>query len=169
MGSYYDKLRAQKDEYDYPYNNGHDNYSYNNGYENSLWGKKQKNKLTSGPFFTPLAVKFLLIGFKNLANKTSTVYVSVHACRDTTPYPATPPEIEIFFKKVTIPAGNCAVIKFDAGPTTFQGNNMLRVAVEGDIDKSGEKVVVALSGVEEDGRTAVSMVFKHEEFIEFDD
>lgn len=139
---------------------------------------KNRKKLTSGPFFVPSidrtpqgAVEFLLIGFKNLANKTSTVHVSVHACRDITPFPATPPEIEIFREKVTIPAGNCAVIKFDAGPTTFQAHNMLRVAVEGDIDKDGEKVVVTLSGgKEEDGRIVIaSMVFKHEEFIELDD
>ncbi|MGM0900355.1 MAG: hypothetical protein ACQEXB_04465 [Bacillota bacterium] len=45
---------------------------------------------------------------------------------------------------------------------------MLRVAVEGDIEKDGEKIVVALSGGREDGRTAVAMVFKHEEFIELD-
>lgn len=93
-------------------------------------GIKSQNKLTSGPFFVPLAVDFLLIGFKNLANKTSTVNVSVHACRDITPFPATPPEIEIFREEVTIPAGNCAVIKFDAGPTTFRGNNMLRETLD---------------------------------------
>jgi hypothetical protein len=134
-------------------------------------------KLTSGPFFVPLsidgtpqgAVEFLLIGFKNLANRTSTVHLSVHNCRDITLYPATPPEIEIFRETVTIPAGNCAVLRLNAGPTTFSGNNMLRVAIKGDTDEDAEGIVVALSGGKADGRTAVSMVFKHEDFIELDD
>ncbi|WP_332634143.1 hypothetical protein [Halalkalibacter flavus] len=140
---------------------------------------RPQNRLTSGPFFVPLsidgdpeegAVDFLLIGFKNLARLPSTVDVSVHVCRDLDLFPATPPEIEIFRQDdVTIPAGNCAVLKVDSGPGTFTGNNMLRVVVEGDIDKDGDRIVVALSGGNEDGRTAVSMVFKHEEFIEFDD
>ncbi|PMC35884.1 hypothetical protein CJ195_16625 [Bacillus sp. UMB0899] len=134
-------------------------------------------KLTSGPFFVPLsidgtpsgAVEFLLIGLKNLANITSTVKVSVHVCRDVELYPSTPPEIEICHQIVKIPAGNCAVLRLDAGPCTFQGNNMLRVAVEGDIEKDGNKIVVTLSGGKEDGRTAAAMTFKHQEFIEFDD
>ena len=94
-------------------------------------------KLTSGPFFVPLsvdgsasgAVDFLLIGFKNLAKRTSKVHVSVLNCAETTLYPATPPEVEIFRQKVVIPAGDCAVLRIDAGPNTFTGNNMLRVAL----------------------------------------
>ncbi|MDZ5472894.1 hypothetical protein SM124_14265 [Bacillus sp. 31A1R] len=136
-------------------------------------GMNPCNRITSGPFFVPLsvdgskygAVEFLLIGFKNLANETSTVDVSVHVCRDIELYPATPPEIEIYRQQVTIPAGNCAVIRLNAGPTTFRGNNMLRVEVEGDTSEDGDAIVVALSGGKEDGRTAVSMVFKHEEFV----
>lgn len=131
-------------------------------------------KLTSGLFFAPLtidkgSVEFLLIGFKNLADQTSTVRVSVLVCRDTELYPATPPEEEIFSKKVKIPGGNCAVLRVGAGSDTFIGNNMLRVVVEGDTGKDGNGIVVALSGGNEAGRTAVSMVFKHEEFIEVND
>lgn len=130
-------------------------------------------KLTSGPFFVPLsidgtpsgAVDFLLIGFKNLSNQTSTVRVTVLNCQDTTLYPATPPEVEIFRQKVVIPGGDCAVLRLDAGPTTFSGNNMLRVAVSGDINTNGVGAVVALSGGKDDGRQALSMVFKHSEFI----
>lgn len=133
-------------------------------------------KLTSGPFFVPLsvdgsasgAVDFLLIGFKNLAKRTSKVHVSVLNCAETTLYPATPPEVEIFRQKVVIPAGDCAVLRIDAGPNTFTGNNMLRVALHGDIEKDGEAAVVALSGGTDDGRQALSMIFKHEEFIEVD-
>lgn len=134
-------------------------------------------KLTSGPFFVPLsvdgtptgAVEFLLIGFKNLADDTSTVHLTVHNCRDTLLYPATPPEIKIYRQKVRIPAGDCAVIRIDAGPTTFQGNNMLRVAIEGDTDEDADGIVIALSGNTADGRQALSMVFKHEEFVELND
>lgn len=138
---------------------------------------RETKKLTSGPFFVPRsldgtesgAVEFLLIGFKNLAPYTATVYLTVHVCSDIELYPATPPEIEIYCRKVKIPAGDCAVIKLDAGPKTFTGNNMLRVAIEGDTDKDGEAIVIALSGGKMDGRTATSMVFKHEEFIEMFD
>ncbi|CAM3666337.1 hypothetical protein GCM10009865_03550 [Aeromicrobium ponti] len=139
-------------------------------------------KLTSGPFFVPVsidgsddgAVEFLLIGFKNLADKSSTVDVSVHVCNDISLYPATPPEIEIFRKEVTIPAGHCAVLKLpaietDDGKPTFTGNNMLRVAIEGDTDEEAKGIVAALSGGKDDGRTAVSMVFKHEDFIKLKD
>ncbi len=64
-----------------------------------------------------------------------------------------------------LPAGNCRVLKLDAGARTFRGNNMLRVTIEGDIDENGNGVVVGLSGGKADGRIAVSMVFKHEDFI----
>ncbi|WP_226675138.1 hypothetical protein [Mesobacillus jeotgali] len=131
-------------------------------------------KLTSGPFFVPLSVdgspvQFLLIGFKNLADHTSTVRLTVHNCRDTLLYPATPPEIEIYREKVRIPAGDCAVIRIDAGQTTFSGNNMLRVAIKGDTDEDADDIVIALSGNTADGRQALSMVFKHEEFVEMND
>lgn len=136
-----------------------------------------KKALTSGPFFVPLsvdgtrygAVQFLLIGFKNIASHTSTVRLTVYNCSDTVLYPATPPEEEIYCKKVTIPAGDCAVIRLDAGPDTFGGNNMLRVAIKGDTDKDAEAIVIALSGNTADGRQALSMVFKHEEFIELNE
>lgn len=143
-------------------------------------------KLTSGPFFVPLSldgtssgsVDFLLIGFKNLADEQSTVNLSVHVCRDPFLYPGISPEVPVPITistgtytelPVDIPAGSCTVVKVDAGQGTFRGNNMLRVTVEGDLDEDGEGVVVALSGGKTDGRTAVSMVFKHDDFIELDD
>lgn len=55
------------------------------------------------------------------------------------------------------------------GPDTFSGNNMLRVAIKGDTDEDADAIVIALSGVTADGRQALSMVFKHEEFVEFDE
>jgi hypothetical protein len=129
-------------------------------------------KLTSGPFFVPLSVdgspvQFLLIGFKNLADHTSKVLLTVHNCSDTVLYPATPPEIEFYRQKVKIPAGDCAVIRIEAGPDTFSGNNMLRVAIKGDTDEDADAIVIALSGVTADGSQALSMVFKHEEFVAF--
>lgn len=131
-------------------------------------------KITSGPFFVPLtvdgtingAVEFLLIGMKNLANRRAAVTVTVFVCSDIALYPATPPEIEIFRQRVIIPAGDCAVLRLDAGQDTFTGNNMLRVALEGDTaEDEADGIVVALSGGKADGRTATSMIFKHEEFI----
>lgn len=143
-------------------------------------------KLTSGPFFVPLSidgtdagvVDFLLIGFKNLAGETSNVTVTVTVCRDPFLYPGISPEVPVPITistgtftelPVRIPAGSCTVVRVDAGEDTFEGNNMLRVTVEGDIEEDGEEVVVALSGYTEDGRTVVSMVFKHDEFIEMND
>ncbi|MBM7619956.1 hypothetical protein JOC95_001808 [Bacillus tianshenii] len=137
-------------------------------------------RLTSGPFFVPIsidgsasgAVEFLLIGLKNLASRTSTVHVSVYNCRDTSLYPPASPEVKIYQRDVCIPAGACAVLKVDAEPVgknTFTGNNMLRVELKGDTDEDAKAVVIALSGGRMDGRTATSMVFKHDEFVEFDD
>lgn len=134
---------------------------------------KKRRKLTSGPFIVPLTVdgtpkgevRFLLIGFKNISNRTSTVKVSVLVCRERVLYPATPPEIKIYHRKVTIPAGDCAFIRVESGPNTFRGDNMLRVVIEGDTDKKAKGIVVALSGRTADGRLAPSMVVKHEEFI----
>ncbi|WP_167834185.1 hypothetical protein [Mesobacillus selenatarsenatis] len=144
---------------------------------------KLGKKLTSGPFFVPLfqdgtAVEYLLIGFKNLADEQSTVNLSVQVCRDPFLYPGISPEVAVPITistgtytelAVDIPAGSCTVVKVDAGPETFQGNNMLRVTLEGDLDEDGEEVVVALSGVKTGGETVVSMVFKHNDFIELDD
>ncbi|MEO4053893.1 hypothetical protein AAFN87_10675 [Solibacillus sp. CAU 1738] len=112
-------------------------------------------------------VEFLLIGMKNLANRRAAVIVTVFVCSDIALYPVTPPEIEIFRQRVIIPAGDCAVIRLDAGQGTFTGNNMLRVAFEGDTAADeADGIVVALSGGKADGRTATSMIFKHEEFID---
>lgn len=131
-------------------------------------------KLTSGPFFVPLylngtyeEVDYLLIGLDNLSNRESNVHVTVNVCRETLLLypPYTPSETTIYHKKVKMPAGTCAVIRLDAGEQTFQGNNLLRVTIEGDIYKDGKGVAVALSGGT-DRDTAMTMVFKHENFIE---
>lgn len=66
-----------------------------------------------------------------------------------------------------MPAETCAVIRLDAGKNTFQGNNMLRVIVEGDVYENGKGVLVALSSGN-NGRSTVSMVFKHADFIEME-
>lgn len=135
---------------------------------------KRKNvKLTSGPFIVPSsvdgtrggAIRVLLIGLKNISNRASTVNISVHVCRERALYPATPPEIRIFHRKVTIPAGNCAFLRVPSGPNTFRGDNMLRVVMEGDTSKNAHGVVISLSGTAANGQTATSMIFKHEEFI----
>jgi hypothetical protein len=133
-------------------------------------------KITSGPFFvplfldgtSPLPVDYLLIGFKNLSNCESTVHVVVRVCNDTRLYPPfTPPEVTIYHEIVKMPAGTCAVLRLDAGKDTFQGNNMLRVIVEGDVYEDGKGVLVGLSGGS-NGRSTVSMVFKHADFIELE-
>ncbi|MFC0476422.1 hypothetical protein ACFFHF_14510 [Robertmurraya beringensis] len=136
------------------------------------------NKITSGPFFVPPsidttasgAVRYLFVGFKNLANTTSSVLLTVHKCNDLLLYPPnTPEEIEFYRQRVTIPPGDCAVVRIEAGPTTFSGNNMLRVAIAGDTDEEADGIVVTLSGTTVDGRQVLSMVFKHEDFVELDD
>jgi hypothetical protein len=133
-------------------------------------------KITSGPFFVPLfldgtgplPVDYLLIGFKNLSSRESTVRVIVKVCRETLLYPPnTPPEITIYRQIVKMPPETCAVIRLDAGEDTFQGNNLLRVTIEGDVYENGKGVLVALSGGS-DGRSTVSMVFKHADFIELE-
>lgn len=133
-----------------------------------------RKPITSGPFFvplfldgtSPLPVDYLLIGFKNLSNEESIVYVTVRVCREALLYPPyTPPEVTIYCEKVKIPAGDCAVIRLDAGEDTFQGNNMLRVNIKGDVYENGKGILVALSGGS-NGRSTVSMVFKHADFIE---
>lgn len=133
-------------------------------------------KITYGPFFvpsfldgtSPLSVDYLLIGFKNIGNLESTVHVEVAVCADILLYPPyTPPEVLICHKVVKIPARDCAVIRLDAGKDAFQSNNMLRVTIEGDVYEDGEGVVVALSGGS-NGRSTVSMVFKHSEFIQLE-
>lgn len=131
-------------------------------------------QITSGPFFvpefldgtSPLSVDYLLIGFKNVSDKRSTVRVIVRVCSDPQLYPPyTPPEVTIYCKEVRMPPETCAVIRLDAGEDTFQGNNMLRVNVEGDVYENGKGVLVGLSGGS-NGRSTVSMVFKHSDFIE---
>lgn len=145
--------------------------------------KRFCKKITSGPFFVPLfndgsEVDFLLVGFKNLADEESTVKLSIRVCRDPFLYPGTSPEVPVpitistgTFRKlpVTLPAGSCTVVKVNAGTGTFQGNNMLRVTLEGDVDEDGDGVVVALYGARTDGQTVASMVFKHDDFIELED
>lgn len=135
--------------------------------------RRKSVKLTSGPFIVPSsvdgtrrgAVRVLQIGLKNISNRRSTVIISVHVCRERALFPATPPEIRIFRRRVTIPAGNCAFLRVPSGPNTFRGNNMLRVVMEGDTSKNANGVVIALSGTTANGRTATPMIFKHEEFI----
>lgn len=131
-------------------------------------------KLTSGPFFVPLylngtyeEVNYLLIGLNNISNRESNVHVTVSVCRETLLLypPYTPSEATIYHKKVKMPGGTCAVIRLNAGEQTFQGNNLLRVTIEGDIYEDGKGVVVSLSGGA-DRHTAMTMVFKHENFIE---
>ena len=133
------------------------------------------DKITSGPFFIPLfidgtsnlPVDRLLIGLKNPTNQTKTVCVTVDRCADTI-FPTTAPESTIHNQQVTLPSEHCTVLRIFAGPTTFQGDNMLRVTVEGDTDKEAEGIEVALLGGN-DGRPTVTMVFKHEDFIEVDE
>ncbi len=136
------------------------------------------NIITSGPFFVPPsidttasgAVRYLFVGFKNLANTTSSILLTVHKCNDLLLYPPnTPEEIEFYRQRVTIPPGDCAVVRIEAGPTTFSGDNMLRVAIAGDTDEEADGIVVTLSGTTMDGRQVLSMVFKHEDFVELDD
>lgn len=132
--------------------------------------------ITSGPFFVPLyldgtsslGVDYLLIGFKNIADRTSKVQVYVHVCKDPFLYPGISPEITIFHEKVKIPAGSCTVVRVDAGKKTFQGNNMLRVTIEGDTAEDAEAIVVALFGGS-DSRPTPSMIFKHGDFIKLED
>ncbi|WP_157843108.1 hypothetical protein [Bacillus sp. FJAT-44742] len=92
--------------------------------------------------------------------------VSVLVCRERVLYPETPPEIKIFKRKVTIPAGDCAFLRVNSGPRTFRGDNMLRVVIEGDTAKDAKAIVATLSGRTADGRLAPSMVVKHRDFIE---
>ncbi len=133
------------------------------------------DKITSGPFFIPLfidgtsnlPVDRLLIGLKNPTSHTKTVCVTVDRCADTI-FPTTAPESTILNQLVTLPPEHCTVLRIFAGPTTFQGDNMLRVTVEGDTDKEAEGIEVALFGGN-DGRPTVTMVFKHEDFIEVDE
>lgn len=133
-------------------------------------------RITSGPFFvpefldgtSPLSVDYLLIGFKNVSDERATVRVIVRVCNDPQLYPPyTPPEVTIYCREVRMPAETCAVIRLDAGEDTFQVNNMLRVIVEGDVydSENGQGVLVGLSGGS-NGRSTVSMVFKHADFIE---
>lgn len=46
---------------------------------------------------------------------------------------------------------------------------MLRVQIAGDTDEDADGIVVTLSGTTFDGRQVLSMVFKHEDFVELDD
>ena len=48
------------------------------------------------------------------------------------------------------------MLRIIAGPTTFQGDNMLRVNVEGDTDEESDGIEVALFGGN-DGRPTVSI------------
>lgn len=132
-------------------------------------------KITSGPFFVPLfidgtsnlPVDRLLIGLKNPTNSAKTVRVTVERARDAL-FPATSLEVTILNQLVTLPADNWTVLRIFAGPTTFGGNDMLRVNVQGDTDEDSEGIEVTLFGGN-DGRPTISMVFNHEDFIEVDD
>ncbi|MXQ55264.1 hypothetical protein [Shimazuella alba] len=132
-------------------------------------------RITSGPFFVPLfidgtsnlPVDRLLIGLKNPTDSSRTVRVIVDRSEDVL-FPATAPETIILNQVVTLPADNSTVLTIFAGPTTFQGDNILRVTVVGDTDEDAEGIEVALFGGN-DGRPTVSMIFKHEDFIKVDD
>lgn len=64
------------------------------------------------------AVQFLSIGFKNLAYRTSTVYLTVHNCKDTFLYSDTPPEIEFIVKKSEYQV-DTVQLRIDAGSAKF--------------------------------------------------
>ncbi|WP_298473998.1 hypothetical protein [uncultured Psychrobacillus sp.] len=108
-----------------------------------------------------------MIGLKNPTNRTKTVRVTVERAEDFL-FPATSLESTILNQLVSLPSENWTVLRIIAGPTTFQGDNMLRVNVEGDTDEESDGIEVALFGGN-DGRLTVSMVFKHEDFIEVDE
>lgn len=128
--------------------------------------------ITSGPIFVPLfldgtsnlPVDRLLIGLKNPTNSAKTVRVIVERCKDVL-FPATSQETTILDQKVTLQAMNCTVLRILAKPTTFQGDNTLRVTVSGDTEADkGEGIEVSLFGGN-DGRPTVSMMFKHKDFF----
>ncbi|WP_375091279.1 hypothetical protein ACDZ29_28050 (plasmid) [Peribacillus sp. RS7] len=136
------------------------------------------NIITSGPFAVPLfidgtsnlPVDRLLIGLKNPTDETKTVRVTVERLPDVV-FPTTAPETAIpgFNQlQVSLPSEHFTIIRIDAGPATFQGGNWLRVTIEGDTDEEAEGIEVALFGGN-DGRPTVSMIFKHEDFIEVDE
>ncbi|MFE4352481.1 hypothetical protein [Peribacillus butanolivorans] len=67
----------------------------------------------------------LLIGLKNPTNRTKTVRVTVERAEDFL-FPATSLESTILNQLVSLPSENWTVLRIFAGPTTFQGDNMLR-------------------------------------------